>query len=193
MSKALRRVILSLVSFAAACAPLSAQQPAAVPTGLILSKLSKQALDKTFKHWQVAAVDPKVAACWRGEGNPPAFARGDLNSDGQPDLALAVKANDGVHLVAIFERLTDSVVVTVDTFTGQTVDGYLAIERRGSAFQNPDDHLQDYFTSDTLAVYRCGQPRTVYFWSGLGFRKSQLKAPTAAAAASLLQTPEHAF
>lgn len=162
------RAIAFLTALTVSSIPAVAQQDEAAP-GASLSKTTRKALDNTFKKWQPANVDPQSAACRREAGPPPALVQADLNGDGQPDVALALKAADGVHLVVVFERLADSIVVDVDRLGQDAADGYLMIEPRGSSYSK--DGLEDYFTANTLAVYRCGQPRTVYFWSGLGFRK----------------------
>lgn len=162
------RAMVFLAALATFGAPAVAQKDEAAP-GASLSKTTRRALDDTFKKWQPATVDPQSATCRREAGSPPALLRADLNSDGRPDVALALEAADGVHLVVVFERLVDSVVVDVDRLGQTAADGYLMIEPRGSSY--PKDGLEDYFTAATLAVYRCGQARAVYLWSGLGFRK----------------------
>jgi hypothetical protein len=161
------------------------------PGDLTLTPATRDALDAKFKKWQIATVDPQSVAC-QNNGSAAPFVRGDLNGDGQPDLALAIKTDTGVHLVAIFERSTDSTAVDVDSMGQTAADGGVGIQPRGSSFKNPDDGLEDYFTADTLVVSRCGQPRTLYFWSGLGFRKLVVKTSPAEAGAALLHLPEHA-
>jgi hypothetical protein len=162
-------LVLSLI--AAVGAPARAQSDAAVAS---ISKDTRKALDDTFDKWELASIEPQSAACRTGGGEAPRLVRGDLNSDGQPDLALAIKARDGVHLVVVFERVTEHIVVDIERLGDSSANGYLMVEPRGSAYVNPADGLHDYFVSDTLAVYRCGQPATAYFWSGLGFRKVSL-------------------
>jgi hypothetical protein len=177
-----------LLVFAAACG--GPVQVPGQPADLKLTQATRDALDATFKKWQIATVAPQAVACQNGSAAP--FVRGDLNSDGQPDLALAIKTAEGVHLVAVFERATDSTVVDVDSMGQEAADGAVGIQPRGGSFKNPDDALDDYFTADTLMVTRCGQPRTLYFWSGLGFRKVVLKPSAANSKAALLPIPQHA-
>ena len=179
---------LLVIVLAGACAPLSAQK-VSLPSGLTLSEATRDALNETFDKWQIAPIDPQSVAC-RTDASAQSFVRGDLNSDGQPDLALAVKTADGVHLVAVFERATGGLVVDVDTLGQSAAEGTLGLEPRGSSFKNPEDGLEDYFTADTLVISRCGQPQTLYFWNGLGFRKLTLRASSPTAA--LLRLPQHA-
>ena len=182
--------LLAAVAVAAACGRGSAQIPGA-SSGLTLTEATRDALDKAFDKWEIAPVDPQSVSCQsQNDGAPPSsFVRGDLNSDGQPDLAVAIKTSTGVRLVAVFERAVDSLVVDVDSLGQTAADGAIGIQARGSTFKNPGDGLDDYFTADTIAVSRCGQPRTLYFWSGLGFRKVVLAPSRAGGPAALLRLP----
>jgi len=111
------------------------------------------------------------------DGLPQAEASvvtGDFNSDGQDDLAAVLKVGNTVRLVVILNRKEDATIIELDTMGQSAADGYLGIRRRGDEFKNPGDSLADYFVVDTLQVLRCGQPPTVYFWSGAAFRKSTL-------------------
>ena len=167
------RHALVLVALAATAdgSLLLAQEGTTPPTGVMLSKSAKKALDAQFKCWELAPVDPQAAACRRDGGGSPAVVQADFNSDGQQDAALAVKVGDDVRLVVILSRLEDSILVNVDSVGRGTAGASLGIEKRGTKFKNQTSGLEDYFSADTLAVYRCGQPKTAYFWAGSGFTK----------------------
>jgi len=140
-----------------------------------LSKDARKAIGDAFKDWEVAPVAAESAACKPGDGTPGVVARGDFNSDGQPDVAIQIKTADGaIHLVMVFERLTDRVVSDVDRVGQGTAAGFLVVEPRGRSFVNPAGGLRDYFVADTVALYRCDHSRTAYLWTGLGFRKVEL-------------------
>jgi hypothetical protein len=159
-------------ALALAGASLHARQ--SPPSDPELSKDHQHALDEAFDKWEAGSVDPQAVACRRDAGVPAAQTRGDFNNDGQPDVAMLVKAADGVHLTVIFARVTESVAVDVDRLGTAAADGWLTVEPRGSGYLNTADGLEDFFSADTIVVSRCGQPRTAYFWSGLDFRKRQL-------------------
>jgi hypothetical protein len=141
-----------------------------------LSKLSRSALDGSFKDWELATLDPRVAECRGASDSPPTLVEGDFNADGVQDSAVAIKTPKGVRLVAVFTRLKEGVAVDVDGLGDSVADGYLAVVKRGTSYRNPGDHLDDYFATDTLIVSRCGQSRTAYLWTGVGFRKIVLGA-----------------
>ncbi len=193
MWRLLRHSFLLAALAAAGCGGGSAQVPGA-SSGLTLTEATRDALDRAFDKWEIAPVDPQSVSCQaQNDGaSSSSFVRGDLNSDGLPDLALAVKTPQGVRLVAVFERTIDSLVVDVDSLGQTAADGALGIQPRGSTFKNPGDGLDDYFTAETIAVSRCGQPRTLYFWSGLGFRKVVLAPSRSGGPAALLRLPQHA-
>src|ERR1051325_7952025 len=69
---------------------------AAIPT------FAKKALQDHFKkNWELASVDPQATAC-RGDGEgSPSVVQADFNSDGVPDVAMAVKVGNDVRLVAV--------------------------------------------------------------------------------------------
>jgi len=166
----------------AAVTPLHAQiwgkktkvDPAA-SSGFVVSKFAKDALDAQYdKKWSLASILPQSASCLSDGAAAKQFVEGDFNSDGQSDIAAALKIGNTVKLVVIFNRAQDAVVMELDTLGESAADGYLSVRRRGDQFQNPGDSLHDYFVVDTIAVSRCGQPQTVYFWSGAAFRKSTL-------------------
>jgi hypothetical protein len=141
----------------------------------LLSKEARKAIDDVFKDWEIAPMPAASGACEPDGGPPAAVARGDFNSDGQPDVATQIKTADGViHLVMVFARMTDSVVSEVDRVGQGTAGGFLVVEPRGRSFVNPAGGLQDYFVADTVALYRCNHSRTAYLWTGLGFRKVEL-------------------
>jgi hypothetical protein len=143
--------------------------------GFVVSKLAKDALDQQYdKKWSLASISPQSASCLADSAAAKQFVEGDFNSDGQSDIAALLKVGNSVKLVVIFNRAEDAVITELDTLGESTADGYLTVRRRGDQFQNPGDSLHDYFVVDTVAVSRCGQPQTVYFWSGAAFRKSTL-------------------
>ena len=146
--------------------------PQSVPETGKLDEKVRDALDDAFDDWGIAAIEPSRAACVSGE-TPAAIVRGDFNSDGRPDAALALAVEGTVHLVVVLERVDDSTVIDIETLGQSAADGYLRVEPRGSTYTDARG-LEDYFSADTLAVHRCGQPATVYFWSGLDFRKQSL-------------------
>jgi hypothetical protein len=167
-----RAVALVALAATTAVGPLFAQKPASASPGLALPKSARKALDRQFKHWEVAPVDPEATACRRdGAGESPTFVQADFDSDGQQDVAIAVKVGDEVRLIAILARLEDTKLVDVDSLGHGGADAYLGIEKRGTKFKRQNIALDDYYPADTLAVYRCGQPTTAYFWAGSGFNK----------------------
>lgn len=119
-----------------------------------LSKAHRHALDRVFDHWTVTGA-----------------VSGDFNSDGQADLAAALKTGKGIRLVALLTRLEESDVIVIENAEGDAEFGTLGVIPRGKAYKDPDDKLDNYFGSDTLTVQRPGQPTTAYQWNGLSFRK----------------------
>lgn len=168
-------IVLALASCSSG-ASLTAQQPAAaVPSTIQLPKPSRRLLDDAFKRWQLATVDPRALDCRRDGENAPVLVTGDLNGDGNPDIAVAVATRNGVRLVAILARVTGGVVVEMGELGATSAAGYLGLEPRGRAFKTIDDPIGDFFAADTVTVSRCGQPRTAYVWTGTGFRKVVLQ------------------
>jgi len=161
-----------LMALGGGCASGSVLPPG-LPAGLELSAETRDALSDAFDDWQVAAIDPQSAACLTGEAAALPLVRGDFNSDGRPDVALAIKTADGVHLVVVLDRLEESTVIDVDDLGPETANGFLGVEAQGRAYVDIRGR-GDYFSADTLAVNRCGQPRTVYLWSGVGFLRQVL-------------------
>jgi hypothetical protein len=146
--------------------------PQSEPEAGELDEEVRDALDAAYDDWGIAAIEPSRAACLAG-GTPAAVARGDFNNDGRPDAALAITAQNTVRLVVVIERVDEGTVIEVDTLGQGVADGYLRVEPRGSPYADARG-FEDYFSSDTLAVHRCGQPPTIYLWSGLDFRKQPL-------------------
>jgi hypothetical protein len=151
----------------------TAQQKDTAPTAsFATSKLARKAVDDKFKKWEVAPLSPEAAAC-ATEGPPPRAIEGDFNSDGTPDAAAALKVSDGVHLVAVLNRVEDAFAIDLDTVGQTTADGFLVLQKRGQKYTNAAG-LQDFFAADTITFVRCGQPTVAYLWSGSAFRKSTL-------------------
>jgi hypothetical protein len=163
--------ILVVGALALAGAGVEARQS---PDASAIPKESKRALDDAFDKWEAAGIHPQSVACRRDAAAPAAQASGDFNNDGQSDLAMLVKTADGVHLAVIFQRVTEHVVVDADRVGETAADGWIAVEPRGAGYLNTADGLEDFLSADTVVFVRCGQPRTAYFWSGLGFRKAPL-------------------
>ena len=180
------RATLCALVLASVCASLAAQTPAPpAGAGMAKSDLSKEirhALDDRFdkldgfKKWRVASVDPQRASCRTDGAGSPAMATGDLNGDGRPDHAVFIQGDNRVQLVAVFERIGDFMVQDIDADAVGTAaaEGYLGLRKRGTAFVDPDTHLEDYYANDTLILHRCGQPSVAYLWSGASFRKIAL-------------------
>ncbi len=166
-----RALVLMTLAAAAAGAPLLAQKKAELPGGQALPKAVKEALDDRFKRWEVASVDPQAIACRRDGEESPAIVQADFNSDGQQDIALALKVGDEVRLIVIVARMEESTLMDVDSLGRGAAGGYLGIEKRGTKFKASNVGVEDFFPADTLAVYRCGQPKTAYFWAATGFTK----------------------
>jgi hypothetical protein len=177
----LTAVTMTMLVSAVAVTPLHAQiwgkkaKPAPAPGELVLTKLAKDALDDQYdKKWELATVSPQAASCVAGGAAAKPFVEGDFNSDGMNDVATFLKVGDAVKLVVILNRAEDAMILELDQVGTKAADGYLTLRKRGDQFKNPGDGLADYFVVDTIAVTRCGQPQTVYFWSGAAFRKSTL-------------------
>jgi len=152
--------------------PLTARQEDAAPASFATSKIARKAVDGKFKKWGVATIDPKAAAC-ATDGPPPRAIEGDFNSDGTPDAAAAIKVADGVHLVAVLNRVEDALVIDLDTVGQAAADGFLVLRKRGDKYTDSTG-LQDFLPADTITFVRCGQPTVAYLWSGTSFRKSTL-------------------
>jgi len=150
------------------------QKDAGAPAVPGLSKAVKSALDEKYKKWTVATVDASAAACRQDGGAAPSSLQADFNSDGLPDLALAIKTADGVHLVVAFTRAIDVLIVDVEKLGDNAADGYLGVEKHGTEIKD-ELGMRDFLTSDTLAVFRCGQPRTLYLWQAGQFAKQLVK------------------
>jgi hypothetical protein len=171
------RLTLSAVAFVMIWSPLAAQV-SAPPTAPDLPKQVRKAIDdqidkqdkeSPFKNWSVATIDAQRAPCWRDAAAPPAVLQGDFNGDGRGDYAVLIQGAERAQLVAVFDRIPDPMVVDIDT--APPADGYLALQKKGQPYVDPDNHLKEFFTNDTVIVQRCGQPRDAYFWNGFAFRK----------------------
>jgi hypothetical protein len=161
---------LALVA-AAALAILPPPQSAPAPSLPVeLSKDARKALDEQFDDWELVSMDATAASCVAGAGSSIA---GDIDSDGQPDLAAAVRTPEGIRLVVLLSRLWGYQTFDVDAFDPS--GGYLALKPRGTMFNNPGTSMRDYFRNDTLTIARCGEPAFVaYIWRGFDFGKVEI-------------------
>ncbi len=150
-----------------------AAQTGDLPAAFALPKAAKEALNNAFDHWQAVGVDPQAPCA--GKTAPASAVQGDFNSDGQTDVALTIKTDKGVRLVAVLQRTGGSIVVDIDGLGTGAAEGAPAIGERGSSFANPESRLKDVYSADTLLVTRCAGPSSAYLWTGLGFRRVDLK------------------
>jgi hypothetical protein len=168
-------LVLAALAAAFAGSSLLAQKETAATAGAAIPKFARKALDDRFKGWELAAVDAQATACRTDGGELPAIVQADFNSDGEPDVALAVRTGDDVRLIAVLARVEDSTVVVVDSIGHDMAGAYLTVEKRGTKFKDPIYGLDDYFTNDTLAVHRCGEQTTIYRWDGAAFEKGVIR------------------
>src|SRR5262245_41650416 len=151
-------------------APSQARQS----TGVALQKDIRKALDDQWHGWELADVDVQALACRHEASGSPAVVQGDFDDDGRGDAALLIKTSRGVRLVAAFTRVDDVLVFDVDSPGDAMANSYLGLEPRGARFINPHNNFDDYFATDTPALYRCDGSRVAYLWSGLGFTKLEI-------------------
>jgi hypothetical protein len=176
ITRSLRRLsVLTVAVVALTAGPVS--RAAQNVEGVAIPKVAKNAIDGRFKGWKLAIVDPQATSCLAdGQKSGPPFVQGDLDGDGRPDVALAIKTSQGVRLVAVLARLDDAQVYDIDGLGADASSVSLALARRGMGFTNPNTTLPDWFATDALITSRCGQARTAYVWSGSKFDKLALPA-----------------
>ena len=169
--RALAMVAVVCTTFPATSTRQMAPEPSAQDAPA--SALPKGALEALEDHWKsatVATVDPQAVACQNGVAAAPVVTA-DFDSDSLSDYAVAVQLPDGIKLAVLLRRGEEYRVMEVDTLGSGQASGSLGIEKRGTRFLNAATNTDDFFSSDTLSVNRCGAPTVVYLWSGSAFRK----------------------
>ncbi len=167
---------LAVVAVVSTMSPATAAQqtaPAPAAQDAPASALPKAALDALEDHWKgatVATVDPQAVACQNG-GTAAPVVTADFDSDSLSDYAVAVQLPDGIKLAVLLRRGEEYRVMDLDTLGSGQASGSLGIEKRGTRFLNAATNTDDFFSSDTLSVNRCGAQTVVYLWSGSAFRK----------------------
>jgi hypothetical protein len=136
----------------------------------------EELVKKWDKTWKPAAVEAQATSCRPGEAAPP-MVSADFDNDTLKDFALAVQTPEGVRLVALLARGKEFKLVDVDELGKGEATSFLGLEKRGVKFVDPGSAAEDYFSSETLATYRCGSPSRAYIWSGSSFRRVELKRP----------------
>jgi hypothetical protein len=175
MAQITRRSILVLLLIAATSVAF-AQAPAGQSGGAALPKRASEVLDKRFKDWRLASVEPGTDSCLKNlAGQSPSFAEADLTGDGTIDYALQIATTDGVLVVALIGRLRDFTVNEVVP-AGPASNRVLEIRKRGTRFREPGAAVDDFFGADTITLTECGKATTAYLWTGAEFRATPLIA-----------------
>jgi hypothetical protein len=142
--------------------------------GVAISKPAKRALNQRYKHWQLAAVDPAAGSCAANGAGAKAFVQGDLDGDGRADVALALKTDQGVRLVVLLARVQDVALFDVDALGDAQSNVFLGMEHRAAPFSKQTGLVREYFSTDSVTTFHCGQVMTAYLWNGAGFLKTPL-------------------
>jgi hypothetical protein len=177
---AYRQVVTGMVVMAA-CSTLAWAQTAQPASGVELPKAARKLVDQQWKNWTLVDVAAAGnAACLQGlDGQSPSLVSGDFNGDGAVDYALQVSTSNGVHLVALIQRLHDYDLHDVATL-GASPPSVLRVERRGTPYHTSSSFIARYFGNDTISVTACGGDRTAYFWTGSGFTATVILPPKTA-------------
>jgi len=130
---------------------------------------ARELLEEHWETWSVATIDPSVSAC-AADANP--VVQFDVDGDGGDDYVAAISTPDGVRLVVLLRRLWGFNFHDIDSFGESTANGYVVATPRGTAFHNPITGAEDYLTTTTITVKRCGTPQSDYFrWLGYRYEK----------------------
>jgi hypothetical protein len=141
---------------------------------------ARESLEATWRDWAPAELTSD-ASCLDGAART-SMVSADLDSDGHPDYALAVRAAGGLRLAAVLHRIPKFVTFELDDL-GADGPATLALAPRGGRFV-PASGVDDFFPAETILVRRCGQPDVAYLWTGFSFRKTPLGGGTAPAPAA---------
>jgi hypothetical protein len=141
----------------------------------MLPKDAREVLEKKWKRWTVASIDPQATSCQSGTAASVPLVTADFDSDTLPDYALAVQTHEGVKLVALLRRGNDDYLLfELDDLGQSQASAFLGLEKRGTRFVNPSSGFNDFFSAETLAAHRCGSASVVYLWVGTVFRRVEL-------------------
>lgn len=153
-----------LVTVLPAGQPASAQQMAPELPGKARDLLKKQ-----WETWSVAPIDQAVSGC-AADASP--VVQFDVDGDGGADYIAAISTPDGVHLVVLLSRLWGYNFHDLDSLGESTAMGYVVATPRGTAFVNPATGAEDYLTTETVTVKRCGTSQSDFYrWLGYRFEK----------------------
>lgn len=134
-------------------------------------------LDDRWDTWSLAAIAPDASAC--AADAAPAVTL-DVDGDGLADVAAAVRAPDGVHLVALLRRQRGYELFEIDRLGDDVASGYLTVTPPGRAYQNPRTGQETWTLAPTITILRCGQNSAdLYEW--FGFRFNKITVPRGAA------------
>lgn len=124
--------------------------------------------------WKGASVAARTTSpCSPGPETPAADAQraylaGDFDGDGTTDVAVPVKRDDGLHVVAGFQHTYDYTVIDVTETADASADRF-TVRPRGMLYKVPGSDVDYYFGADTIVLSPCGGAPTAYLWTGTGF------------------------
>jgi hypothetical protein len=148
--------------------PVFVQSQTAPPT---LSKDARNALKDKWPGWQLAEIDVQGNSACLDARAPSPVVQADIDSDGHPDVAAAIRTAQGVRLVALISRPGHYDTYDIDALGDTVSAAFLGIQPRGSSFRKVGEWIDHFYSADTLAAYQCGKPTAAYLWNGFRFLK----------------------
>jgi len=169
MPTSLRSIVWIVAVLALAAGQTASSRQFALPRD------AGEALDNRWDTWSLAAIAPEAAACAADAG--PAVTL-DIDGDGLMDVAAAVRAPDGVHLVALLQRQGGHELYEIHRLGDDLASGYVTVTAPGTAYRNPRNGQETWTLAPTITILRCGQ-ETADLYEWLGFRFNRITVPRA--------------
>lgn len=134
-----------------------------------------KALDDRWPDARVVDAATAPAECaGRRLPSPAAVVSGDFNGDSLTDYALRLHTGERVAVVAGLARFDGDFVIHVLTADAEPA-GVLDLGRRGDSHRSSDTGIAEFFGVDTVALTRCGDGATGFFWTGASFGAREIE------------------